>query len=335
MKENENKSRISEILKGYNLTERQVDEIANLVIEYSAMNSEVIAAVPHICPKCGAYEPGITRGGLTSTGKQMYRCKCCGKRFTATNGHLMHHSHMDSSSWIRVIVDTIGGKPLKSTARGMSSSIVTAFRMRHKLLRFLEDWMQQVSLREYIEADETFVNLNGKRKPEGIWQEMRKDPRRKGISGMACIACAVEPRGRAYCGCYNYGPIGSADTCEFLSHVERRAVLVVDGHNSYMGASKSLGLDRIAVDGKDEASRHNLNAVNSFHSQIKALIRAYRGISVKYVNRYCALFSLRWNIKEKTEHEILSAVNLIIHDHRIHETYETVLKHNLWNPIAS
>ena len=35
---------------------------------------------------------------------------------------------------------------------------------------------------------------------------------------------------------------------------------------------------------------YHLNTVNGLHSRFKAMIRQYRGVSTKYLNRYLALF---------------------------------------------
>ena len=319
----------------YDITEFQIEKIADEIIEYSHWNTSLDASVPDICPKCGIVHPPVIKGGKSNTGKQMYRCKACGKRFTATNGHLMEHSHLDKSKWKVVIMDTIKGNSLKATAKYISVNILTAFRMRHKLLRFLEDRLQNSVLAGYVEADETFVNMNGKGHIGDLELEVRNASGQAGIGKMACIACVVEPNGAAYCRSYNWGNIGCFDTEQILSHVEVGSTLITDGHVSYKTPSKKLELDRIIVNGKDSKLETNLNAINSFHNQIKELIRFYRGVSVKYINRYCALFSLRWTIKVKRTADVISYVKELIWNHRMHETLEQVLNENLWDPIAS
>lgn len=329
------RTEIKKSLERFDITECQIEVLADQILEYSYWNTSLDVSVPDICPKCGMIRPAVIKGGKSNTGKQMYRCKSCGKRFTATNGHLLEHSHIDKSLWRVLIMDTIRGFSLKETKEKIDVNILTVFRMRHKLLRFLEDSMQDIQLDGYVEADETFVNLNGKRRIGELEEEIRESSKQAGIGKMACIACVVQPGGAAFCKSYGWGGFGITDAEIILSHVKEGATLVTDGKNSYKNTSKKLGLERIQVDGKDCESENNLKAINSFHSQIKDLIRHYRGISVKYINRYCALFSLRWTIKIKKTAEILTAIKELIWNHRMKETFYSVLTKNLWNPISS
>lgn len=326
---------IRNVLEQFDITQYQAERIAEMILDYTHSNSLLEVSLPEQCPKCGIYHPNVVRNGKTSSGKQMYRCKGCGKRFTATNGHLMENSHFGKDKWRGMIIDTICGLSIKSTARRLSISIPTAFRMRHKVLRFLEESTQDTMLKGFVEADETFLRLNGKRRIGELEKGIRENSKQSGTSKMACVACAVEPSGAAFCRSYNWGAIGSADTDRILSHITTGSTLVVDGWNTYKASSKKHLLNRIAVNGKDSGSESNLKAVNSFHQQIKQLIRYYRGISVKYINRYCALFSMRWTIKVKDSTEILSQIKELIWNFRMKETQRKVLSENLWNPLAS
>jgi len=310
------KENIRNVLGQFDITQHQAERIADMILDYAHSNSLLEVSIPEQCPKCGVYHPAVVRNGKTSSGKQMYRCSCCGRRFTATSGHLMENSHFGKDKWRGMIIDTICGLSIRSTAKSLSISVPTAFRMRHKVLRFLEESTQDTMLRGFVEADETFLRLNGKRRTGELEREIRGSSKQAGTGKMACIACAVEPGGAAFCRSYNWGAIGSADTDRILSHISTGSTIVVDGWKTYKASSERLSLKRISVGGEDRDGESNLNAVNSFHQQIKQLIRFYRGISVKYINRYCALFSMRWTIKVKDSTEILSQVKELIWNFR-------------------
>ena len=160
----ETKEKIKEVLQQFDITQSQINILADAILEYSCLNSSMEVLAPEICPKCGAYHPHVVKGGRSSTGKQMYRCTSCGKRFLPTNGNIMEYSHLDSSQWRQLIVDTIQGKSLKHSAEVLDISVYTAFRARHKLLRYLEERMKDVVLQGVVEADETFVGMNCKKK---------------------------------------------------------------------------------------------------------------------------------------------------------------------------
>lgn len=329
------KEKIRSVLEQFSITQYQAERIADMILDYTQSNSLLEVSIPEQCPKCGIYRPEVVKNGKTGSGKQMYKCKCCGKRFTATSGHLMENSHFGKDKWRSIIIDTICGYSIRSTAKSLLISMPTVFKMRHKVLRFLEESTQDTMLKGFVEADETFLKLNGKRRIGELERGIRESSKQAGTGKMACVACVVEPGGAAFCRSYNWGAIGSADTDRILSHVSTGSTLVVDGWKTYKASSERNSLNRIAVDGKDGTGETNLKAVNSFHQQIKQLIRYYRGISVKYINRYCALFSMRWTIKVKDSAEILSWIKELIWNFRMKTTLKQVLNENLWNPLAS
>ena len=45
------------------------------------------------CPECGCYYPRLVKSGFANFGKQMLRCKECGKRFVVERGQLTFYSH--------------------------------------------------------------------------------------------------------------------------------------------------------------------------------------------------------------------------------------------------
>ena len=45
------------------------------------------------CPKCGCYHPRLVKSGFANSGKQMLRCKECGKRFVVDRGQLTFYGY--------------------------------------------------------------------------------------------------------------------------------------------------------------------------------------------------------------------------------------------------
>ena len=86
------------------------------------------------CPKGGCYHPHLIKSGFTNSGKQMLRCKSCGKRFVVDRGQLTFYSHQDQSKWNELILDTLNGVSLKETAAKINVNERNVFNMRHKLL---------------------------------------------------------------------------------------------------------------------------------------------------------------------------------------------------------
>ena len=116
----------------------QVDQIKNMISSFLVMNFSVHEYVFEYCPKCGVHHPVLIKAGKANSGKQMYRCKHCNKRFVVDHGQLTYYSHQSEQKWNQLIDDTVAGHSLKSSADHISVCEETAFRMRHKLLYFLE-----------------------------------------------------------------------------------------------------------------------------------------------------------------------------------------------------
>ena len=71
----------------------QVDQIKNMISSFLIMNFSVHEYVFEYCPKCGVPHPVLIKAGKANSGKQMYRCKHCNKRFVVDHGQLTYYSH--------------------------------------------------------------------------------------------------------------------------------------------------------------------------------------------------------------------------------------------------
>ena len=71
---------------------------------------------------------------FANPGKQMFRCKSCGKRFVVDHGQLTFYSHQYQSKWDELILDILNGVSLKETAAKINVNKRNVFNMRHKLL---------------------------------------------------------------------------------------------------------------------------------------------------------------------------------------------------------
>lgn len=55
------------------------------------------AGEPARCPRCGS--PGVTRKGRGADGRQRWRCKSCGRTFSARTGSVVATSKLPVSTW--------------------------------------------------------------------------------------------------------------------------------------------------------------------------------------------------------------------------------------------
>lgn len=98
----------TEIISFYNnLDQYAKDKIDRQLIDLTNAKKESKNYCIKIYPKCGAVNPGFTKGGNANSGKPKLKCSCCHKRFTYDNGQLTHYSHQDESKWEQLTVDKV------------------------------------------------------------------------------------------------------------------------------------------------------------------------------------------------------------------------------------
>lgn len=121
------------------LMDYQISKVNRIIRDFLDANKEANEFHFDVCPKCGQKHPRLVKGGFANSGKQMFRCLECNKRFVVDHGQLTYYSHQSQDKWNDLIIDTIAGKSLLSTAAKLDVDEKTVFRMRHKFLKFLEE----------------------------------------------------------------------------------------------------------------------------------------------------------------------------------------------------
>ena len=112
----------------------QKERVSLMINDFIEINKQMDSYHFEYCPKCGCYHPRLIKSGFANSGKQMLRCKECGKRFVVDRGQLTFYSHQDQSKWNELILDTLNGVSLKETAAKINVNERNVFNMRHKLL---------------------------------------------------------------------------------------------------------------------------------------------------------------------------------------------------------
>ena len=62
----------------------QIEKIDRETTDFLDTNSIIDTYHFEYCPKCGCYHPRLVKSGFANSGKQILRCKECGKRFVVT-----------------------------------------------------------------------------------------------------------------------------------------------------------------------------------------------------------------------------------------------------------
>ena len=275
----------------------QVEHISAQVIRYLNLNEELRDTRPTECPCCGSPDARFIKKGKQA-GKQRYQCMSCGSKFAYDAKQITAHSHQSKDSWVTMIEDTLSLKPLDETAKTIGVCHETVFNMRHKLLAFMESMVNDGdALDELVEADETYVIESQK----GVKCEDRK-PRKhgegaskRGLSNeQYCVCVATDRHNHLFAACVNRAKPSGDDIVNALSaHIAPESVLLCDGTNAYNKLVDLLQCKKVELQGHESYDRvYHLNTVNNQHSRIKDMLKQFRGVASKYLNRYLALFSI-------------------------------------------
>lgn len=257
------------------LTEYQRKQIAAQLQEYLQLNHELQDTTPQVCPRCGQHGAFIKKG--FSGNKQRYQCKCCGKEFTYDALQLTYWSHQSSDKWVTLIEDTISLEPLKKVEEDLCVSHPTAQNMRHKLLVFLNESMENMPVLD--------------REPRK-YGEGAQSP---GISsGQLCVCVAADRNTHVTAKCVNTSrPTGDDILSAIGNKIGTDSILLCDGNAAYNKLAAEKHCTKIELIGHMSYSKvYHLNTINGLHSKFKEMLRTYRGVASKYLNRYAAMFSM-------------------------------------------
>lgn len=312
----------------------QIEQIATQIAKYLNLNEELKNTRPTVCPRCGRSDVPFIKKGMHG-GKQRYQCKGCGRKFTYDAEQITAHSHQSINAWITVIEDTLSLRPLDETAEKIGVCHETSFNMRHKLLAFLETVTEsEIVLDELVEADETYVVESQK----GTKCEDRK-PRKHGEGatkpGLSheqyCVCVATDRNNHACAVCVNRAKPSGDDIVEALSaHIAPESVLLCDGATAYNKLADLLQCKKVELKGHDSYDRvYHLNTVNNQHSRIKEMLRQFRGVASKYLNRYLALFTTIASYAKSSVAESADDLRRSLSTIRKHVTYSSSQKSGL------
>ena len=148
---------VNEIIK--DLDAVQLIELKNYIInelldicETKNSNSKIIEnnTSKKIC-LCGCV---MSINGHTPTGVQKYVCSHCKHTCCATTNTVVYHSKLSFDIWKNVIDNLIDGFSIRRIAEENNISILTSFNLRHKVLKAIKKYIDNIKLSKSIQSDE-------------------------------------------------------------------------------------------------------------------------------------------------------------------------------------
>lgn len=297
------------------LSEEVKDELIDRFEIEFRKNAEDIFINNMKCCKCGG--SNIHKMGFTPQNKQRYKCKTCNKTMISTRDSLMFSSKKKLSQWIDFIQSLLEGDSLKVSAEKARISERNAFRWRHKVLYILNTKMNDTVLKESVSLDETLFPLVKKNK--NIERSVQKQKR--GISDQKInVCCAIDVKGNRILKVGDIGRITSTTLIKiFKDRIEPKSLVVTDSHRSYHKLAKDLEFNWVKIPSKKKSlGTYTLDAINRLHALLKDFTYKYKGISIRYLQGYLALFDYIQKHRQYYRKEIFSKILMEIFTARGH-----------------
>ena len=255
------------------------------------------------CGHCGARS--MAKWGTAGNGFRRYKCKSCGKTFTALTGTPLSGLH-HRDRWVEYARALVDGVSLRKAAKRCRIDLGTSFRWRHRFLTKPKS-VKAKSVKGIVEADETFFlkSAKGSRKLVGRAPRKRGGKAAKmGLSTDDYAPVLIPDRGPGRATgvmsktCFQHGQTTDQRLADLESRtiatylapvVERDAVLVSDGRPAYGTFAQDRGLLHISIiasRGEHVYQGFHLQNVNNYTSRLKGWMRRFNGVATRYLDSY-------------------------------------------------
>ena len=307
------KSEILSVIQVLKLTEYQTEKLVMDILDILSLNEATISTYPENCPSCFSEDSKFIKKGINS-GKQRYQCKECMSVFVWDVNKLTYNSKVTRDKWNVVISDSLSLVSLLKTASKVDLSDKTIFRMRHKFLLVLEDLIADNLLSGVIECDETYIieSSKGTKSVDRSPRKRQTPATKRGLSNeQICVIVATNRNGTEYARAIDKGkPTSDSITTNLEHHIEDKSVMITDKLASYneIITLKACTYYTLSTYKKYDNLLH-LNTVNGIHRKLKEMIRFYRGVATKYLNRYCALLVFLRNFMQMDDLEMMAIMS--------------------------
>ena len=240
------------------------------------------------CARCGAAR--CDRHGI-HRGLQRYRCRACGKTFTALTGtplaRLRHRA-----KWLDYLGKMLDSTSVRAGAKAVGVHRNTSFRWRHRFLH-LGKHDRPGALRGIAEADELFLLESQK----GARQLTRPARKRGGVAGRRgigkehdCVLVARDREGRTFDFVPGRGAVTAAQLHQHLLPVlDASVLLVTDSHSAYRAFAREAGITHEAVNlrqGERVRGAVHVQNVNGYHRRFRQWLGRFNGVASRYLPNY-------------------------------------------------
>ena len=278
---------------------RQLVEAVRALIA-DEMASGAAPGEPARCPRCGSAE--VTRKGHSADGRQRWRCKSCGRTFSARTGSVVAMSKLPASTWADYAEGTLAGESPGELARRCGVCPGTSWLVRMRLFEVMGAALQPFRGGPTVscQVDGTYLSESLAGNRERSRTGMPRRPHRNGRAVRArgisrekvCVVCAANDLGDEFAAVCGRGRPTDAELRASLAGVVDGSWVSTDDHSAYARVLPALGVSEHVATASRAARNGELGLVNAMHQRLRIFLEPFHGVSTRWLGRYLDCF--RW-----------------------------------------
>jgi transposase-like protein len=254
-----------------------------------------------VCPYCSCGKCYIVNKG------KRYRCSGCKKLFSVTVGTVFEDSNIPLTKWF-LAVYLIGShkKGISSyqVAKDVGVSQKSGWFMLHRIREVMRE-KKQTKLDNIVEVDETWCGGRVTNMSKFRRKKLREE--KKTYSTKTIVMGLIERSGKL-----KFVALGKSNDLSVLlpvvlDNVDKDAVVITDGLESYKGLDKEYAAHEIVNHKEQEYVRDKVFHTNTIEGAFSMLKRSIYGIyhfaSPDHLSRYCDETEYRYNTRKMTDIE--------------------------------
>ena len=304
--------KIEELLKELNPV--TIIEFKNYLLENLAglcstknSNSKIISNFKQeeiFCEKCGCK---LYKNGTTKSGIQKYICSGCRATSSQTTDTIICHSKLSFEIWKNVIDNLLNGFSLRRISEENNISLLTSFRLRHKVLYALKNFIESIYLSGEIQSDEKYfsINLKGtktKNMPRYSKKRTSTSSPYRGISHhKICVVSSIDENDNLLLKIVGLGRCTTDMINQSLGQkINNAKSITADSASAYQEFCKNNNLILNAIpSGFHDNDIYNISEINGVHSQLETWLTKFRGVSTRHLQEYLDWFVYIFTMKKR------------------------------------
>ena len=283
-----------------------LENLSNLCCEKNS-NSKIISSHRQSKLYCKKCESIFYKNGKTKNGVQKYICSGCRLTISETTNTTIYHSKLPFEIWSNIIDNLLDGFSLRRIAEENNISLLTSFRIRHKVLLALESFINNIMLSGKIQSDEKYfsINLKGTKKenmPRFSKKRTSTSSPYRGISHhKICVVSSIDENDNLLLKITGLGRCTTKMLEDSLGQKLSNAESInADSASAYQNFCKEHDLKLETVpSGFHSNGKINIAEINGVHSQLETWLSKFRGVSTRHLQEYLNWFTYIFIMKKR------------------------------------